>query len=79
MARVTVGKINSRAARELLNSREMQQIVLEHAERFAANAGPGFVADVQPGATRARGMVKSTTAEGTRRQAESNVLLKAIR
>lgn len=78
MARVRLGKIDGRAARELLNTAEVQDVLLEHGQLIAATAGPGFVADVRPGHARARAMVKSTTYEAARRQATTNVLLKAI-
>ncbi len=78
MARVTLGKINDRAAKDLLNTSEMQEVLLEHAREIALKAGAGFTADVRTGPARARAMVKSTTFDAARRQATSNVLLKAI-
>lgn len=77
MARITV-KMDSAGARELMNSTEVQQLLLEHAQHVASRAGSGFVADVRPGQKRAHAMVKSTDYESMRRQATDNVLLKAI-
>lgn len=77
MARIRV-KMNSRGAVELMNSAETQALLLEHAQRAAGRAGPGFVADVQPGRTRAHAMVKSTDYQSMRAQAKDNALLKAI-
>lgn len=77
MARTTV-KMSSAGARQLMNSAEVQQLLLEHAREVAARAGAGFEADVQPGRNRAHAMVKSTDYESMRRQATDNVLLKAI-
>lgn len=77
MARVTV-KMSSAGARQLMNSAEVQQLLLEHARDVAARAGEGFDSDVQPGRNRAHAMVKSTDYESMRRQATDNVLLKAI-
>ncbi len=67
-----------KGANAVRNSPEMQQLLLAIAEEIATRAGPGFVADVQPGATRARAMVKSTDRESMRAQAERSALTKAI-
>lgn len=77
MARITV-KMSSAGARQLMNSPEVQDMLLERGERVAADAGDGFESDVQPGRNRAHAMVKSTDYESRRRQATDNVLLKAI-
>lgn len=77
MAKVTV-KMLSIGARALMNSSEMQKLMLERAEPIRDAAGDGFDVDVQPGRNRAHAMVKSTNYESRRRQAQDNVLLKAI-
>ena len=77
MARVRV-KMLSAGAVALMNSAEMQAILLEHGQGVADRAGAGFVADVQPGRGRAHAMVKSTDYQSMRAQAKDNVLLKAI-
>ena len=77
MAQVRV-KMLSAGAVALMNSAEMQDILLGLAEPIADRAGPGFVADVQPGSGRAHAMVKSTDYRSMRAQAENNALLKAI-
>jgi len=77
MARIRV-KMNPRGAVALMNSPETQALLLEHAQRTAQRAGPGFEADVQPGRNRAHAMVKSTDYASMRAQAKDNALLKAI-
>lgn len=77
MARIRV-KMLPAGAVALMNSAEMQSVLLEHAQGMAGRAGSGFVADVQPGRGRAHAMVKSTDYRSMRAQAENNALLKAI-
>jgi len=77
MARVRV-KMLSAGSVALMNSVEMQEILMGLAEPIADRAGAGFVADVQPGRGRAHAMVKSTGYQSARAQAENNALLKAI-
>lgn len=77
MVRILV-KMSSAGARQLMNSPEVQDLLLGHANQIQSRAGLGFVADVQPGRNRAHAMVKSTDYESRRRQASDNALLKAI-
>lgn len=82
MANVEV-KMNSAGAIELMNSYEMQQICLQHAQKIAESAnakgGGGYEANVQPGATRAH--ARATTASDHARKTEfnNNYLLKSIK
>ena len=75
-------KIHISACNELRNSEEVQQYILERAERIKAKAdsiGSGkYIADVQPGRTRAHGMVKTTDAKSMASNAKHNTLLKSI-
>lgn len=75
-------KISIHACNELRNSKEVQQYILERAERIKAKAdsiGSGkYVADVQPGRTRAHSMVKTTDAKSMASNAKHNTLLKSI-
>lgn len=84
MANVRV-KINSAAARRLLNSPEIQSVLLEHAQRIqgAANSmlgasEDGFTADVRAGKNRAHALVKTGGAESRRHNSRHNTLLKAF-
>lgn len=74
--------MNSRGARALLNSEEVQALLLEKAEAIRVEAesqsGAVFDADVQAGRNRAHAMVKTTDFESRLAQARSNVLLKSI-
>lgn len=68
----------SKGAAALLKSQDMQDVLLARAEAIAADAGPGFEADVIIGRSRARAMVKSTDWQSMHAQATNNALLKAI-
>lgn len=82
MARGIRVKINSRAARALLNGPEVQGDLLARAERIKAKAesiGSGeYVADVQPGKNRAHAIVRTTDIESRRSNAKHNSLMKSI-
>ena len=80
-------KMNSKGARALLNSAEVQSLLLERAGRVqdSANAKLGatdpeqmYQADVQAGKTRARAMVKTSGHESRRDNARNNTLLKSL-
>lgn len=75
-------KISIHGCNELRNSEEVQQYILERAERIKAKAdsiGSGkYIADVQPGRTRAHAMVKTTDAKSMASNAKHNTLLKSI-
>ena len=71
-------ELNRAAVGRLLKSPEIQRELLKRAERMADQAGPGFVADVQVGRTRARAMVKSTDYESMKAEATDRSLTRAI-
>lgn len=75
-------KISIRGCNELRNSQEVQQYILERAERIKSKAesiGSGkYVADVQPGRTRAHAMVKTTDCVSMASNAKHNTLLKSM-
>ena len=71
--------INQKGATALRNSPEMCAHLLQVADGMALRAGPGFVADVRKGITRAHGMVKSSDYASMKAQAEKSALSKAIR
>lgn len=66
-------------SRELLNSRECQEMLLEHARRVRASCPAMIYAcDVEPGDVRAHAMVKTVGSRGAEDNARTNRLLKAI-
>ena len=75
-------KINSRAARALLNGPEVQGELLARAEKVKASAesmGSGeYVADVRPGKNRAHAIVRTTDIESRRSNAKHNSLVKGL-
>ena len=85
MGKVKV-KMNHAAARRLLNSGEVQSMLLAKAEavRDAANASldapgsSGYEAYVQPGANRARAVAHTTDWASRRHNANTNALLKGL-
>lgn len=82
MARGVRVKINSRAARALLNGPEVQGDLLARAEKVKAKAesiGSGeYVADVQPGKNRAHAIVRTTDLISMKSNAKHNSLLKGL-
>ncbi|MGP9727888.1 hypothetical protein [Glutamicibacter sp. AOP3-A1-12] len=78
MAKIKV-KISNQGARAVLNSAEVQRDLLARAERIRDGAGiEGYVADVQPGRSRAHAMVKTETFEARRDNARNQTLLKNL-
>lgn len=72
------------AAVKVMNSAEIQAELLDIAESIASTASlavpeslDGYVADVQPGKTRAHAMVKTSDVMTRRAEAKHNLLLKA--
>lgn len=77
MGSVTV-KINKDVARSLLRSTEVQGDLQERADRIAASAGPGFVAEVEVGANRARGVVYTSDIDSMIAEAQDRSLTRAL-
>lgn len=72
-------KLNSAGVRELLQSPEMQNILLQKGEEKAAEAGDGYMADVHVGAKRAYVNIHPATKEAYIDNLERNTLEKVIR
>jgi len=70
-------KLNRAGVRELMQSQEMQDVLVEHAERISKNAGEGY--DVFVGRNRANVMVRTTTEAAAADNLENNTLEKAVR
>ena len=81
MAEVTV-KINSTAAREILKSEGVAQVLLEHAKKIEAKAnkmGDGvFKADAQTGGNRAHARVSTTDTKARVLNAKHKTLLRCF-
>lgn len=81
MAKVRV-VVKSSGARQILNSQEIQNDLLERANRIKSKAdsiGSGkYVADVRPGKNRAHAMVKTTDARSMASNRKHNTLLKSV-
>lgn len=81
MAKVKV-VVKSSGARQILNSQEIQDDLLERANRIKGKAdsiGSGkYAADVQPGRNRAHAMVKTTDARSMASNRKHNTLLKSV-
>ena len=75
-------KINSTAARQILNSGVVQGELLKRAQRIKSSAdsmGAGTVAaDVRPGKNRAHALVKTTDHISKKSNAKHNTLLKSM-
>lgn len=81
MSKVKV-RMNSRGAVGLMNSSEIQNDLLNRAQRIKSQAdtfGSGvYVADVRPGKTRAHAMVKTSDPRSIVSNAKHNTLLKSL-
>lgn len=81
MAKVRV-VVKASGARQILNSQEIQDDLLERANRIKSKAdsiGSGkYVADVRPGKNRAHAMVKTTDARSMASNRKHNTLLKSV-
>lgn len=75
-------KMNIAGITEIRNSKEVQDDLLERAERIKEKAetfGSGkYIADVQPGKKRAHAMVKTTDYRSMASNAKHNSLLKSL-
>lgn len=78
MAKPLKVKMNSRGSRAFLRSAEMQADMLRRVQAVQQGCGDGYEADVQPGANRAHGMVKTVTQDAARDNARNNTLLKNL-
>lgn len=71
-------KLNRKGVGELLKSPEVQADLKARAERIAAGAGEGFVADSEVGKVRARAAVYTETQEAMKAESERKALTRAI-
>ena len=71
-------ELNREGVRELMKSREMQEIVKAKADAVQRRAGEGYVSDVQTGRNRAVAQVKAETVRAKRSNRKHNTLLKAL-
>lgn len=69
--------LNRAGVRELMQSQEMQDVLVEFAGQVAANAGDGY--DVYIGTNRANVSVVTATEEAAADNLDHNTLEKAIR
>lgn len=77
MTRVRV-RMNSKGARQLLRSVEVQRDLRERTRRIAARAGEGMYSEVETGPNRARGEVRTGTRSARKREASSKSLTSAL-
>lgn len=79
MANKVKVKISNAGARAILNSGEVQRDLLSRAQAIRDGAGlEGYVADVQPGRSRAHAMVKTTDYDSRLDNARNQTLLKNL-
>ena len=72
-------KLNYKGVGELMKSKAMQTVLMEHATSIKNRCGDGYEQDVRVGKSRANAMVKATTYQAKRDNLENNTLLKAVR
>lgn len=86
MAKIERVRINSAAARAILNSAEVQKDLLARANSIRDATGmpspggetPGYVTSVRAGRNRARAIVRTYRYEGARDNAKNQTLLKNL-
>lgn len=71
-------RLNRSGVREILRSESVRADLLARAERIAAAAGDGFVAESSVGATRARASVRTDTSEARLAESNDRALTRAI-
>lgn len=71
-------RVNSKAARELLKSLEVQADLRRRTRSMAASAGEGVFSEVQVGRNRARGRVWTATTEARVREATDRALTRSL-
>ncbi len=69
--------LNKKGVRELLQSKEMMDVVTQYAYQVQERAGDGYEVDQYVGFDRAHAVVYPATAEAKRDNYENNTLLKA--
>ena len=72
-------KLNRQGVRELLKSKEMGQICLEHAQQIAARAGEGYETDTRTGVNRVNASVYPATDKARHDNLKNNTILKAVK
>lgn len=70
--------LNSEGVRDLLRSDGVRKDLRARADRIAAAAGPGHIADDETGRNRARAAVITATAEAMLSEATNHTLTRAI-
>ena len=73
-----VFKLNLQGVAELMKSKEMQDILKEHATTIKDRAGDGYEQDIYIGKNRANAMVKAETFKARKDNSKNNTLLKAV-
>ena len=73
-----VFKLNLKGVAELMKSKEMQDILKEHATTIKGRAGDGYEQDIHVGKNRANAMVKAETFKARKDNSKNNTLLKAV-
>lgn len=78
MATTVRVQIDRKAIGQFLKGSQVQAMLRSHAQRIAANAGPGFEARSSVGRTRARSVVIATTTEARLAEATDRSLSRAL-
>lgn len=72
-------ELDSDGVRELLQSAEMMQICVGHANAARAACGNGYEVDTYVGKTRVNAMLRAATPAAKADNAKNNTILKAIK
>ncbi len=72
-------KLNKAGVRELMKSKEMQEVLNEQASAIKGRCGDGYEQDAHVGKNRANAMVWADSASAKRDNSKNNTILKAVR
>lgn len=76
--KITLGKLNGRAAEQILKHPTTRAEMLRRAQTGAKAAGPGYEASAVTGRSRARASIITATARAIRDNARNQTLIRAI-
>lgn len=71
-------ELNPAGVRELLRSKEMNDIVSKKAQQAQSRLGPGYLTDTYTGKNRVNAMVWADSSQAKKENSENNSLLKAV-
>lgn len=72
-------ELNREGVKELMKSKEMQDLISERAEQAVNRLGPGYKSNLNIGKTRVNANVFADSFKAKRENAKNNTILKAVK